>query len=180
MTASTGVTAPKRRGWATAAALFLAASTAGCAVYSPPTITARTGAVASGSSVQLVADDATAGLRTDFAASLGKALAQNRFQMDDEGTLVADYAIATRDADTSLSGEGAADPATPQLQSGARDSHWLDKCNADRLRATLAMFDRASGTMVYRGEAETDICRGAGFAIDALAELLVEDMLSSR
>lgn len=170
---------PGRRIWRTNLfGLALAIAATGCAVYSPPVITARTDGPIEAGPVELISAEDDSGLRASFAAALRRSLSASATGAKEGPALVADYAIAARQSGTAVAGIPA-DQEIP-VKSAARKKGWLDRCNATRLRASLAVFQKASGALVYRGEAETDFCKGKELAVDALAQLLVSDMQANR
>jgi len=60
-------------------------------------------------------------------------------------------------------------------QSAARKSRLLDKCEAVRFRATLALFGRKSGERIHRAESEAFGCKSDHTPLRQLAQSLVDN-----
>lgn len=176
--APSGPFSQSRRFSANVAALCSAALLSACAVHSPPAIHASTGAAQGVSSVEFVSDASDAGLRKQFGEALAASFQAHGFSSEKGAASVADYSIGLRPASTSLDGHNANDAA--QVRSASRGKVWTDRCEAQRLRATLVVYRRSDGSPAYRGEAESQDCDISDATVNALAELLVQDMLGSR
>ncbi|MEO0463182.1 MAG: hypothetical protein AAF127_08630 [Pseudomonadota bacterium] len=100
--------------------------------------------------------------------------------MADDAPLLADYSMALGDAANGvLRGKG-------RYTEGKQEQDWItsprrkrrfDKCEAQRLRGTLVLYDRASGQKVYRGSGEAVECEFGDAEIAALAQQLVDDAI---
>ncbi len=114
-------------------------------------------------------------MRGAFGKALTEAFRENDVQVSGDGQLIADFALAERNAQS-----GVADPAASSSEnviwtSQPRDRGLLDRCDARRVRATLVILDRASGEVTYRGVAEASDCAIDDEHITALARALVAD-----
>ena len=150
-----------------------------CNVATPPRI-ASTG-MAGDHAIAFVRPEGAVGLRANFAESLSDGLRDSGVTLSADGPLIADFSIAKRDAR-----EGLADPAAQQegvavnWDSAPRNRRIFDRCSAERLRATLVLFDRTDGSVAWRGSGELEACTIGKAQVEAMANALVADMRASR
>ncbi len=151
---------------------------ASCAVTEPLAITS-TGSgngLARGSSVVLGAPDDLSSERGRFAGALAKAMMARSVRIADDGALLADFSIARADASGGvMNGPGNSAASEQDWIASPRRDRRFDKCEAERLRATLVLYDRAGGAIVYRGSGNATQCGFADADITALAQGLVDD-----
>ncbi|UIP06877.1 hypothetical protein LY632_00305 [Erythrobacter sp. SDW2] len=138
-----------------------------------------TGAGLSAQALVTMPADAPAG---SDSARLGAALQQafnaNSVSVGKGGRYLADFAVSFRDAEGGLTTSTAvADEKSIDWQARPRDGRVFDGCKAQRMRATLVLFDQQSGAMVYRGEGEATDCSFSDEAMDEVAMALVADAL---
>lgn len=162
-------------------AALAAGLTTACSVSVPLVVDSTSqGIPRSGSVAIALPEDEIETARGRFGASLSRAFTAEAYSIDPSGALIADYAIAISDAsDGMLGGE-------PRPQGIEQDPDWIaeprrprnfDKCDAQRLRGTLVLFDRASSAVVYRGKASRIECEFSDADIAAMATALVRDAL---
>ncbi len=154
---------------------------ASCAVTEPLTITSTGGesGLARGVAVALNMPDDPSSQRGRFAEALGEAMAARSVQIADDAPLLADISIARGDASGGVI-NGPGNPATSEqdwIATPRRDRRF-DKCEAERLRATLVLYDRASGAIAYRGSGTATQCGFADADIAAMAQGLVDDAMT--
>lgn len=100
--------------------------------------------------------------------------------MTGDGQLFAEFAISAQPSDIALS-----EPATqerPGLQASqlSRKPRWWDKCKVEKLRGSIALFNRKSGALAAKSEGEYFACTGDMSGVADLAALLVESALARR
>lgn len=159
--------------------ISMAIATAACAVGTPPEIKVSQGSAQTISSVTLISSDDEATQRASLAQSLRSAFQQRSVEVADNAPMIADFAIANSSGEVEL----AIDPAggedkTPQVKTVAVETSILDTCKPVRTRVTLALFDRESGNLVRKSEAESTSCPDDPLPFEAFAELLVGDVVS--
>jgi hypothetical protein len=114
-----------------------------------------------------------------FGAALEQAFAARAVKVSADGRYLADYALSLRDAEGGLTTAiDAKDRDAVVWKSAPRDGYPLDRCKAQRMRATLVLLDRQSGAMVYRGEGEATDCNFTDSAMTEVAKALVADALA--
>ena len=150
----------------------------GCAINDELTVVREGPGVAPGAAIAL---QGTADGQADaggFGAAVAAALAAGGHALRDDGEVVGITAF-TRGAATT----GIADPAAGG-GAAAGEIAWIsaprrrgmfDSCAGDRLRATLALFARDSGALLYRATGEVDGCGFAAEDVEALAARLVAE-----
>jgi len=152
---------------------------AGCAVQTPPEIRSSRGDAASLSAVQLVSGDPADTQRAAFYSALKAELTAQGITVSETAPMVTDYAIATSAADLELyASEAGKTEEPPERIADPRESHWTDRCKATRIRATLSVFERASGTLRKSSIAHATGCADQAPPFDELAKLLVADVLA--
>lgn len=163
-----------------AAALVLTA----CAVSTPLTIDStieRTG-MRDATIALAMPDPAEPSIRRDFALALATALANQNVPVSDAGDLLADFAIANGSAAVGVQltpDRDAGDTAETRWISAPRTRERFDECDARVLRGTLVLINRADGAMAYRGKAAMTECEFGTADVDALAQALVADFVST-
>lgn len=165
---------------AAALAAILAMMTSACAVTSPLAIDSTGDGITSAGKVALaVSNDEKSERRARFAGALGEAFADRSIPVAADGGYVADYAISLGEAaDGVVRGEAKAG-TEPDWLATPRSAGRFDKCDAQRMRGTLVLFDRASGEVIYRGSASRIECGFDDGDIDAMADALVADALKA-
>jgi hypothetical protein len=122
-----------------------------------------------------IADEDADTRRAVFATALSAALASHDFTLDPAAPLIADYAIAESAASDGTLGGEPTGANSPQWLSQPRAKKRFDQCKPRRLRATLVLFDRASGAVAYRGSASRIECAFSQGDTIAMADALVKD-----
>lgn len=152
-----------------------------CAVSTPVQIrssgdgsSARVGVL-----IPVVGDDAGSD-RAKFAAALMEAFAKNSVSTGSETGLVADYSLSINDASSGIAvNSSEAEPQTAAWIVAPRDKKRFDECGGQRMLGTLILFNRNSGSMVYRGQAAQIECEFKPSDIEKMADQLVEDALKA-
>lgn len=154
----------------------LALAAGACAVASPFAVQS-TGSLSAVSAVAMPAEASAGGERAQLHTSLLRAFADRSVSVSADGRYLAEYSVSVRDA------EGGLTTATSPVRSEdeidwkaqPRDAKLFDGCTAQRMRATLVLMDRQTGTMAYRGEGEATACQFSGDDIAEVARQLVRD-----
>jgi hypothetical protein len=163
-----------QRGFCASALLTLA----GCAVATPFALDSTGQGVPARAVVALPAEAAAGSDQARLAAALQRAFSANAVSTAKDGRYLADFAVSLRDAAGGLTtSTEAVDEQAIDWQAHPRNRRLLDGCTAQRMRATLVLFDRQSGEMVYRGQGEATDCGFSDEAMDEVASALVADAL---
>lgn len=150
----------------------------GCTVYEPPAIQASQGSSTSTTSVALTAPDETQVNRVAFHGALSNVFASRGISIADTAPVVADFSISTSPADVALlASEAGKTENPPQPIADPRKPNWTDGCKATRVRATLALFDRASGNLMQSSTAHATICADSTPPYEEMATTLIADAL---
>ena len=160
---STGI---MRLALAVAALMPLAA----CAVSREPVLTHQLGAGPQLAEVELVRDEGDNELRRRFADLLEEAAQDDGLKVASGSRWVADFAISSHPADTTVAPVESTGPATSGEGTRMR---WLDKCPETRVRGSLAIFERGSNRLVGKAEGDYRGCPGEDTMLEGLARLLV-------
>jgi len=160
-------------------AAVLVALLAGCSVTTPASVVSTTGQLPQGNPVQLAPYETDGTLRGEFGQQLENALIAQSIEVTGEAPVIAAFAIAMRDARS-----GVADPAASSAdaivwESRPRPGSMFDSCDAQRLRATLVLLERAGGEILYRGAGESTRCDHTETDLAELANALVADASGS-
>lgn len=112
--------------------------------------------------------------RTRARAAVEAALTAQGFRFADDGAVVVMLGLSERPATLGLQGGNGADERT---LSPAKKPRLFQRCADRTLRLGVALVDRATGRLLYRGAAQEAHCR-AGFAdaTSRLAHLAVADL----
>ncbi len=162
---------------------LLAAPLAGCSVKTPLRVSDKIGQPVEIVAIELVERDSNSILSKEFEQALRQELEARGISFETGAALVGDLAIAARSSKSviskGVSGANGADAIDDEdaTKPQSRRDKLLDKCEAHRVRATLALFDRKQGVLAYRASAEKDICKDAPIAFGALAQVLADDLL---
>ena len=166
--------------------LALAASLTACAVSSPLSVTSTGAGFESNRRVALTAAEDPASLQARFTASVSQALSDQGLALDADAPLTADISVSQNTASSGIvRGEGS--KAEDTQNAGEPEQDWLtaprekrrfDKCEAQRLRATLVIYNRADGSLAYRGSGEATECGFGEADLAAFAQALVADALA--
>ena len=162
------------------AAAGCALSLAACSVSSPLAITSTGDGVEQGSRLSLIIPQDAAPLETRFAAAVERALSSQSIGLADKSTLIAEITAAQSEASSGFLGGDwaqAVDEDNQDWIARPRRDRPLDRCKAQRLRATLTVYDSATGTLAYRGSGEAIECSFEEQALVEFAEELVADAL---
>lgn len=173
---------PKRLRGACIAAAALALTA--CAVSTPLTVesTVEPTGTRDVAIALSMPDQAEPAIRREFASALSDALANQNVSMSDAGNLLADFAIANGSAAVGVQltpDREAGDTAETRWISAPRARERFDECDARVLRGTLVLINRMDGAMVYRGKAAMTECEFGTADVDALAQALVADFVST-
>ncbi len=147
----------------------------GCTVTQPTSIISTTGQIPQGNAVQLPSIETDGSLRATFGRALDAAMAAQSIEITDDASVVAAYAVAVREARTGVADPAASTEEEVIWESQPRPGGIFDICDAQRLRGTLVLLDRASGEVVYRGVGESTSCEFDEAELVTLAEVLVAD-----
>lgn len=160
------------------AAAMLCALAASCAINDPLALD-RAGSPRSLASIELVASEDSGEMQSAFRNAVITEFERRGIAISEGAEAVVDLSISFRSAEIAiLPGEdGKMGEGSYNLRSDAREGRWFENCDAARLRATLAVFDRSSGSLDYRASAQSDHCEGENLPITQLAELLVADVM---
>ncbi len=111
--------------------------------------------------------------RAHFSSELKAALTKNRVVLAEDGALIAEYTLSAQPSDLALS-EPAITTGTGNSNGQlSRKPRWWDKCKVEKIRGSLALFDRASGALSAKSEAEYFACAGDLTGLSGLADMLV-------
>ncbi len=158
--------------------LTLLALSAGCAVNDPP-ILERAGSYQGLTSVEIVATEDAGPVQAAFREAIIAEFSQHEVSILDGAPSVVELSISSRSADIAILPSEPSEGGDIDLtyQSDARKSRWYESCDAERLRAQLAVFERTSGKLGYRAVAQSDHCQGEPQPIAQLAQMLVADVM---
>ncbi|WFL77067.1 hypothetical protein P7228_13880 [Altererythrobacter arenosus] len=156
----------------------MAASLASCAINDPLALD-RAGVPQNLETIELVASEDDGALRSQFREAVVDAFGRRGIGIAEGSKAVADLAISLRSAETAIipGAQSQTQESTGPIKSDGREGKWFESCDGERLRATLAVFDRSSGALNYRGSVQSDQCRGKPVPVAVLAERLVGDAL---
>lgn len=153
---------------------------AGCAVATPVAISASRGPAPGLARLAVMPVEAGQAEKADFAARLVEALGKRGVAAADDAPVLADLALASAPADVDLLLQTSAEAgASPGPLGTARASRWYDRCAARRTRASLALYDRASGALIAKSDAETVTCAADPAPLAALADAVVADAIGA-
>lgn len=161
--------------------LALAFGLSACAVSTPLAITSTGQGLGSTSSVSLDSQEQPSSDRSRFGAALRSAFESRSIGFSADAPVLADFSVSQGDASAGVlagKGEDTEDPDQRDWIATPRRSRSFDKCEAQRLRATLVLYDRASGAIIYRGSGEATECDFGQAEMAAMADGLVADALS--
>ena len=163
-----------------APAVLCALPLAACAVSSPLAISSTGEGAARGLSVTIEQPESASGLRGQFADALSAAFASQSVAVAKDSQLIADFSVSQAPAAAGvLSGKGDKPEIAPEdWIAQPREKRRFDECEAQRLRATLVLYDRTTSTMVYRGTGSATECDFSEADFAAMADSLVKDALS--
>ena len=160
-------------------ALLAASLLSACAVSTPVSIASTSGQLPPQAAVQVAPVEEDNSLRATFATALKNALASQIASLgsasNSTAPVIAEFAIAMRDAKTGVADPAESDAAAIAWESRPRNHHIFDNCSAQRLRATLVLLNREDGQMLYRGVGEADACNYSNAQMAELARALVTD-----
>ena len=165
-------------------ATALAGLLSACAVSSPLQVTSNGAGAAPRSGVELpdLAEE-PAEERRAFANALQRALVAQSVRVAAESPLLAEYSFSIGEATGGTvagKGDDVTAGAEPDWIAEPRNKHWLDRCDAQRMRGTLVLFSRTDGSIVYHGEASQIACSFSDEDITALSNALVADAFSPK
>lgn len=161
----------------------LAVAASACAVNPTPVVTGAMPLSAPAGRVAFQEQqpgEAETAQRRHFAGELKAAFSRYGTVLAQDGDLIAEFAISAQPSDLGLSEPSTATaPGHPKSQL-SRKSRWWDKCKVEKIRANLALFDRASGALKAKSEAEYFACTGDQSMLDEFADLLVKAAVPSQ
>lgn len=138
--------------------------------------------------IELALSPEDTGQRLMFAKALESAFTANSISVQLPGTkasggLIADYALSSAEATAGVveAGKEVARSGQPDWTAEPRKRglfSFLDRCKETRLRGTLVLFDRTTGSIAYRGSADAGKCDIDQQTIDNLANSLVADAIT--
>lgn len=143
-----------------------------CATGTPATITSAQGSTPNLTSVTLLGEEDTAGLRAQFRAELSRALAARGSNIRTDADFIADFAVSEHEAQLSLQ-EISEDSDGADLSEDNFKSRWYDNCKPNRVSASLVLYSRASGEIEAKSSGEFLACPGDHSELGKLADLLV-------
>lgn len=155
----------------TAPLLLGVMSLSACAVKQPLAIQSTGQALSAASTISLVEVADASAQQVSMQAAIGKAMVRHSLTITPNAPLLAEIAATERPAAVGL----ARDKAEVDWNSEPRKQKWLDKCAAKKLRGTLVITERSSGTIQYRGTGEIIDCGFDAADYDRLADRLVAD-----
>lgn len=160
--------------------LGCALTLAACVVSSPLEIRSSGAGLQRGAPVSLVRPDDADGLSARFASAVERALVDRSVTLAQDARFIADISVAKRPASAGLiRGEGS-EPEQgqePDWLVRPREKERFDKCEAQRLRATLVIYDRSNGSVAYRGSGQAIECAFGDSDLAEFARSLVADAL---
>ncbi|MEP0188903.1 MAG: hypothetical protein ABJP70_05525 [Erythrobacter sp.] len=119
--------------------------------------------------------------RGRLATALEQAFANRSVANQPQAELIADYALSTNAAGSGIATNSEETPSQePNWIILPRDKKRFDRCGAKRMLATLILFNRTSGAMVYRGQTAKIECDFEDADIAEMADNLVEDALKAH
>lgn len=151
----------------------------GCNVATPLALDSTGPGLSAQALVAMPADTKPGSDSARLGAALQRAFSAHAVNVGKDGRYLADFAVSFRDAEGGLTtSTAAAGEKSIDWQARPRESRLFDGCKAQRMRATLVLFDRQSGAMIYRGEGEATDCSFSDEAMDEVAMALVADALA--
>ncbi|MEL6530348.1 MAG: hypothetical protein AAFQ27_10320 [Pseudomonadota bacterium] len=158
-----------------------AACLAGCSVQSPPELRTSIGTAPSSiAQMQLIAPDSDQTQRGQFHQAVSRELQQRGVTLSETAGLVADLAMSVSPGPVGVFASEAGKTDNQPTQIGStRKSRWYDSCEAVRVEASLALYDRTSGGLMKSGKAESFMCENGAPPYEDLARLLVDDLFGS-
>ncbi|MEL7198591.1 MAG: hypothetical protein AAGL10_09775 [Pseudomonadota bacterium] len=160
-------------------ALFCALMT-GCAVNAPVVLQSNTDTPVGFSELQLIAADKDQAHRSALHTAVSRVLEGEGVTISDDAGTVGEIAIADSDSSVGLyASEAGASDDNAQPIAQIREKRWYDGCGTSRTKASIAVFDRASGNLIKRSQVESVTCTGSPLPIDEIADLLVDELTGS-
>lgn len=157
-----------------AAAMALSA----CAVERPPTLSHAQPYDGTFNQVELISEKDESGLRQQFLSALTRALSQHSVQVKSGSDFIADFAVSSTSSETGLDPVSGGSETTKLQASEHRRPRWYARCAPDRVRGSLAIFDRATNALVAKSEGHFIACPGDHGQLNELANLLVQSVKS--
>lgn len=142
-----------------------------CSINSAPLIE-RTGSGISGTSTVALVGASETPTQSTFRMALERHFSSYGITLSNAGTFVVDYSISARPAEIGLA---TAKSDEIDYISIPRDREFLQECGPQRLRATMVIFDRVTGSLQYRGVREINLCDVSATSIEEMAAELVKD-----
>ena len=164
-------------------AIFLAVvgspALAACSIAQPPGIAASLARPQAIGAVTIVpAEEAQAG-RAAFAQALASAFEKRGIAVGEDAGFIVDLSIAAAGGEVLLAlDQGGGKDAAVLTLANPTNSSLFDRCAKERVRASIAVFARDSGSLVGKSDAQAIQCRGDAMPLEALAELLLDDVLA--
>lgn len=157
-----------------AAAMALSA----CAVDRAPTLSHAQPYDGAFGQVELISEKDETALRQEFSSALNRALSDHSVEVESGSSLVADFAVSATSIETGLDPVSGESEATKPKAPENRRPRWYNRCAPDRVRGSLAIFDRASNALVAKSEGHFIACPGDRDQLNGLANLLVKSVMN--
>ncbi len=153
---------------------------AACAVTVPPQISSSTGAAPSAQSVHLIEPDKDQAQLLALHSALKRSLAAKGITVAEDADVVGEFSLSQRAASLGVfASEAGNDTEPPRPVTEPRKARLFDLCEAVKVEANLALFDRASGRLVQQSKAQGTICEGKEPPMDEFAEILVSELANN-
>lgn len=160
-------------------ALVCAVQLAGCSIARDPVTTFSSADVSAPQDVEFVVTEEESALRARFAGVLKSSFAERGIADRTGSGRIADFAIASRDAGTTIVAVGQDGNPVPQPAGNDPTAKWYHKCRPTRVKGSLALYDRASNALVGKSEGNYIGCPDDLSKLEALADLLVGEALGA-
>jgi len=173
-----------RHSWAIDARSGIAACVAlcfaGCSVQSPPVVTTSVGnAPSSITEIHILEPDSDQTQRGQLYVALTQELADRGVAPSGSANLVADLAISVSPGTVGVyASEAGKTNAEPDQLATTRKRRWYDSCEAVRIEASLAVYNRSDGTLQKSSDAESISCADSPLPVAELASVLADDLLA--
>ncbi|MEL7190190.1 MAG: hypothetical protein AAGK17_11605 [Pseudomonadota bacterium] len=154
---------------------------AGCSVTTPPVLRSDIGVARDFAQIDLLEPEQEQVQRLELHNSVSVALQSHGIAVldDPNSDTVGEVAIADSPGTVGLyAGEAGKSDENARPIAQIYDSRWYESCETSRMKASLAVFDRATGALIKRSEVESITCVGDALPTDQIAELLTRELIS--
>ncbi|MCK0127647.1 hypothetical protein [Erythrobacter sp. F6033] len=152
---------------------------AGCAIEQPSSLTHRLALSNAITDVEMTADPEALAMKVGFADALTRAFSEQNISSKTGSRWIADFAVSAQPAQTSVVTVAQEQQGVSPSAGGGVKAKWFHKCKPERVRGSLAVFDRDANELVGKAEGHFIACPGDRAEMDALAALLVRSVTSS-